>query len=248
MPDLLPWSVRTFGATNAATLAKALREALRRAHARALSAHTSGGLVSNDLYGTGLALAQHEELLQGVADTGIEGAGHVKVLRFRFAKIGEHVFYPVRYADAATVEFTEAQLRQPVSELRRTLFTRFAPKLAQASLYDELDPADWGTVDDVKTFGLGEDTKIVTVGYAANPNAGVLRMFWGEASLADQARLTWHDHDFEEIPMLLDADQRAKSALHAVPRGQVQRTFAEGVEPTVELGVRHEEEATGDNA
>lgn len=252
MSDPLTWPTTQFGEDAAATLATIFRGCLRRAHQRALAAHLSGGLGSNDLYGTGLALAQHEELARAVEECGLEGAGSVKVLRYRLARLKNFVFYPVRYGDSATLKASDATLRRPVSSFRRTLFAQHGPEPAQTSIYDELDPADWGDAifETAQSLGLDQDTKVITLAYAANPNAGLLRLFWGEAELTEDAHLSWHDRAYEEIPMLLEGAVAAGPTLRAVPGKQQERSFTQGAEPHVDLGMQteREEEATGESA
>jgi len=250
VPDTSSWSDRTFGAEIAANFAGTFRRGLRQAHTRALMAHVAGGLGTYDLYGTGLALAQHEELAQGMEDSGIEGAGSVKLLRYRLARWGDFVFYPLRYGDSATVKVSDATLRRPVSNMRRSLFAQHGPEPAQTSIYDELDVEDWGTFENARSLGLAEGTKVITLTYAANANAGLIKLFWGEAELTDDAHLSWHDRDYEEIPMLLDGASTATSTLRAVPDAQSEQSFTQGAEPVVDLGIQteHEEEATGDSA
>jgi hypothetical protein len=209
-------------------LGLAVARAIHQAHSRALAAHISSELTSNDAYGVALHAAQHEELaaecgtLQGVSIRKPRG------VRGRFALVVRDlpavVLYPWRYASDNTVPRERARLRPPVSDLRKSLLalnTSAIPgqlTLDQAALdYAQLEAGlaeEQALLDQLASLG-----QVVVVGYASNPGAGVFELGWGDLELVDEerGRVVWRY--WEELPPPGDQAAGGAGQQPAVPGG-----------------------------
>ena len=189
------WARERFG-TAAAALRHAIAQALAAAHRRALSAHVGSELRrTTRAYGMPMADIQHDAMVEfaGV----VEGAEvfHPAGGQYRLVRVRGVVLYPWRYA-ADTTPVREARMRYPVSDVRRHLLGGGQPPNLQLSL-DDID----GTGDPELLTALAQAGQVVTVAYASNPGAGVLRAYWGDAELVDGQRglVIWHH--LEELPL-----------------------------------------------
>lgn len=201
-----PWARQRFGAA-AQPLRAAIPLALQEAQRRALAAHLAGELESRDAYGGPLAVMQHEELARHTM--GIDGVRTVKPpshSRYRLVVVGDVVLYPWRYASDAR-DFERAQLRRPVSELRKDLLalTEEPPPppewtLDQAELTEDERMAEY---EDEKALrrDLVEAGRTVLIAYASNPESGLLRVVWGDAELVDDERGTLRWTHPEDLPL-----------------------------------------------
>ncbi|MEZ0076450.1 hypothetical protein [Planotetraspora sp. GP83] len=111
-----------------------------------------------------------------------------------------NLLLPFRYAEDDTTPITEARITDGrISALARELFTRYGP----AASYRQLTLEDEAELAEVRPTlaGLPDDTRLIPVAYAGNAQAGLLRLYWGEAELIDEfGRLRWHH--YEPIPLL----------------------------------------------
>jgi hypothetical protein len=202
------WARERLG-DEAAELGQAVASAIHQAHSRALAAHISSELASNDAYGVALHAAQHEELaaacgkLPGVSIRKPQG------IRGRFGLVVRDlppvVLYPWRYATDNAVPRERARLRPPVSDLRKSLLslnTSSIPgqlTLDQAALdYVQLEAElaeEQALLDQLARFG-----QVVVIGYASNPGAGIFELGWGDLELVDEdrGRVVWRY--WEELP------------------------------------------------
>jgi hypothetical protein len=201
---------------NAAFLREVIPQALVAAHVRARQGHDGAGLTTLDVYGHGLAVVQFEEMANWIA--ALDGARMVKLHRYYLAVLNGWVFYPWRYADDNVTKIEEAQLRRPVSMLRRRLFAAHGPEPRQPALDESLELP---TMEELhQAFPqLGEDTRLCVIPYACSVNSGVLNVAWGEAELhSNDGSLTWHRRP-QPLPLPshdADDDMRAGRRLVAV--------------------------------
>jgi hypothetical protein len=116
------WAQERFGSA-APQLRWSIPAALHAAHRRALAAHLASKLETNDAYGIPLAVIQHQEMVARLES--VEGVRTIrpKGSRYALVRIGNVVLYPWRYASDAQTPVEQASLRQPVSALRKDLFT-----------------------------------------------------------------------------------------------------------------------------
>jgi hypothetical protein len=113
------------------------------------------------------------------------------------------VFYPWRYATDPTKDRGKARLRQPVSELRKTLLSLNAKTVNPQLTLDQalIDPdqldaelaEEQAMLEELEKLG-----KVVTVGFGSNPAAGIFGLGWGEVDLVDSETgeviwLHWED-------------------------------------------------------
>lgn len=189
------WARERFG-TAAQALRRAVAEALLAAHRRALSAHVGSELQrTTRAYGMPMADIQHDAMVEFAG--AVEGAEvfHPIGGQYRLVRVRGVVLYPWRYA-ADTTPVREARMRHPVSDVRRQLLGGGQGGHQQLSL-DDLDDSG----DPELLSALTEAGQVVTVAYASNPGAGILRAHWGDAELVDGQRglVVWHH--LEELPL-----------------------------------------------
>ncbi|OLR91951.1 hypothetical protein [Actinokineospora bangkokensis] len=187
-----PWSLSLFGEL-AESVGRAVPLALREAERRALAGHEAMGLTSKDVYGH-LWQTQHEELVRHIG--GLDGVRTIRPrgARYDLLVVGENnvILYPWRYGDDLRKSVDQAKMR--MSEVRRNLLdlTPTTPD-AQLSL-EEADKSEEQLrteaeeaeqiVADMATAG-----RMVLIAYASNPQSGLLRIYWGEATQTDESGL-----------------------------------------------------------
>ncbi|GGL05712.1 hypothetical protein [Nocardia jinanensis] len=202
------WETDRFG-VHALPLRRAIWRGLQAAHQRALAAYEGLGLNSNDGYGL-IWLVQHDELGIAVEEV-VSDARRIKPARARYelVVVGDTnvILYPWKFADDAHTPVEVAKMT--MSKLRENLLALTQEPEDQLSIeqahltQEELDAA----FEDVDTFlaDAVEAGRLVLIAYASNPLSGVLRVYWGEASQADdQGRLNWKH--LEQIPPVADTD------------------------------------------
>jgi len=195
------WATARFGAA-AGELMLVVPRALEAAHQYALRAHAASGLTSNDAYGHTLKVQQYQQLAEHaacVAGVSIRRPGGIGG-RFEYVVFEETavVLAPWRYANDRLKSYDKARLRTPVSDLNRTLLG-FGQRIDSQYSFDQLekDPDELAAeqveeaavVEQLSAFG-----RVVTVGYASNPMAGVSGMVWGDLELinAQTGVIAWH--------------------------------------------------------
>ena len=189
------WARERFGAA-AGQLRDAVAAALAEAHRRALSAHVGSELRrTTRAYGMPMADIQHDAMVEYAG--AVDGAEVIHPIggQYRLVRVRGVVLYPWRYAADAT-PVREARMAHPVSDVRRHLLGGAQPGSVQLSLDEFLEG---GGDPDVLT-ALAEAGQVVTVAYASNPGAGVLRAYWGDAELVDGQRGLVMWHYLEELP------------------------------------------------
>ncbi|MFF2087486.1 hypothetical protein ACFVVM_27245 [Nocardia sp. NPDC058176] len=198
-----PWETKRFGG-NALLLRNAIWRGLRAAHQRALAAHTGLKLESNDGYGL-IWLVQHEEVGHAI-EAVVPELRRIKPARARYELnvVGEDsiILYPWKFADDAHTPVTNAKMT--MSKLRESLLALTQAKSDSQLSFDHAELTEEeldAEFEDDETFldDAIEAGRLVLIAYAANPRAGILRVFWGEASQADdRGRLSWSE--IEQIP------------------------------------------------
>ena len=203
-----PWSSSLFGEL-AEPVGRAVPFALREAERRALAGHEAMGLSSRDVYGH-LWQTQHEELVRHLG--GLDGVRTIRPrgARYDLLVVGENnvILYPWRYGDDLRRSVDQAKMR--MSEVRRNLLD-LTPKTPDAQLsLEEADKSEEQLraeaeeaeqlVADMATAG-----RMVLIAYASNPQSGLLRIYWGEATQADESGLlNWSDR--EQLPITADEE------------------------------------------
>ena len=160
-------------------------------------------MTANDTYGSTLHVTQYQQLVEfarGIPRVTVRKPVEV-TSRFEFIVLDAPpvVLYPWRYATDRSKSRDAAKLRKPVSDLRRTLLSIAArhvdPQLTleQATLGAEQLEADFvdeqAVLEQLANFG-----RVVTVGYASNPSAGLFDIGWGDMELINEAtgEVVWH--------------------------------------------------------
>lgn len=232
------WARRTFGA-HADALRQAIPTALDRAWVRARTAHDSAEMTTLHTYGTTLWVAQHEELIRAIGQLG--PIREAQLIGYRLVVLGSHAFFPLCYTDQATVPVERARLPKPLSPQRQQLYGAHSPAVddPQLLLLDWTDPAPADRPRPLPE--LGADTQLITVAYACNLEAGLLRVEWGEAEHVGDGELRWGHH--EPLPLPTD-DQEPSRRLRPVgdtgqpgQPGQPER-FGHGRQPDIGLDIR----------
>lgn len=222
------WAKARFGGY-AGDFARHVTQAIHSAHDRAMAAHLAGELDSSDAYGTTLAVAQHEELnarsrhIDGVAMRKPSGIRS----RFDLVVFGPTavVLYPWRYAVDAKTSRVNAKLRKPLSDLRVNLLTLAPPSQdRQLSLLDEqIDLRESEELDSLESQ-IADRGRVVTIGYASNPSAGIIDIGWGDAELVDLEIGTVHWSHWEPLSGVELATSRVN--LRPVPDAGITRPSA----------------------
>jgi hypothetical protein len=202
------WAQAHFG-DGAGELAQAVARAIHQAHGRALAAHIGGGLAFNDAYGVTLHAAQYEELAAKCSDLPGVSIRKPKGVRSRFPLVVRDdppvVLYPWRYATDKAVPRERAKLRPPVSDLRKSLLSLNANTLPDQLTLDqaELDlqqleaelAEEQALLDQLESLG-----RVITIGYASNPSAGIFELVWGDVELVDEETGEVFWRYWEELP------------------------------------------------
>lgn len=225
MPAYTPpsvWALERFDAA-ASVLRAQVPAALRAAHGRARAAHVGSGLETNDAYGGTLWLIQHEELIACANAIGTASVIRPPGSRYSLLVVNGVVLYPWRYAADRTTQIEDARLREPVSELRRTLFGALTPSVVatqEPTLFDDVGDEEARAVAVAAERDAAEPTsryaRMVLIAYASNPQGGILAAEWGDASLLDDGRVRWAYH--EPLPLHLSQEGGA-AADGYVPTG-----------------------------
>jgi len=207
-PKLSAWARERLGDA-AGEVARAVVRAIHQAHGRAMAAHISSELDTNDTYGVTLHVAQYKELaaecrcLPGVSIRKPKGVNS----RFDLVVRDDPpvVLYPWRYATDTAIQRDRAKLRPPVSDLRKSLLFLNASIMPDQLTLDqaELDPEELevqlaeeqALLDQLASFG-----QVVTIGYASNPGAGIFDLGWGDVELVntETGAVIWRH--WEQLP------------------------------------------------
>ena len=189
------WAEARFG-TTAGDLTRAVTLAIHRAHGLALDAHISSTLSSNDAYGATLHVTQYEQLVDLARDIPGVSIRRPTDVRCRFELVvlddPPVVFYPWRYATDNSRPREAARLRQPVSDLRKTLLSLNASTVCGQLSFDQAE-RDYSQVEaelaeeEAILAQLEQFGRVVTIGYASNPGGGIFDLGWGELDLVDES-------------------------------------------------------------
>ncbi|TVU62033.1 hypothetical protein FQP90_13325 [Paenarthrobacter nitroguajacolicus] len=193
------WAREAFGGA-AGELSARIPEAIRSAHATALTAHVAADMTTNDTYGHTLKVKQYELLVAQVREVPGVMIRRPQGMRFDLAVVPETnvAILPLRYATDRKDRREDSRLAAPVSDLRQSLLglnSSAAPRQltidhafvdddALASGFEELEELD----RQLRRFG-----RLVVIGYASNPAAGVWGIGWGDLELKNAAtgEITW---------------------------------------------------------
>lgn len=252
------WASERFG-DRADAVRRQLAASLLEAMGNAQDAQSSGHSDKRYTYGFTMMARRYEALAEGLRDEpGFQlvrphGSPHHLVV------LGGNLLLPFRYAEDDRTPISEARVSDGrISSLVRELFDRFGPatsyrqeeldlalatepaRSAQSSqaTQEELDlsaGADGPATVRPALTGLPGDTRLVPVAYAGNAQAGLLRLYWGEAELIDEfGRIRWLHH--EPIP-LPAASPGAVRGLWTAEPGAASR-FDDGLVPALALSTR----------
>ncbi|MRH92785.1 hypothetical protein GFY24_36120 [Nocardia sp. SYP-A9097] len=201
------WESAQFGEL-ALEVRAAVWEALQAAHLRAVASQEGSGLSSNDAYGL-MWLILPEELAKALSAVTLVRTPRPKGARYCLTVLDESnlIIYPWKYGDTAYAPLESAKMN--LSEVRKRLLA-----LGTGSASDQLslDHAAMSDEEIDEQFQAEQDFlqdaadagRLIVLAFASNPHAGVLRAFWGDASLGDgSGRLEWSH--VEEIPLVFEA-------------------------------------------
>jgi hypothetical protein len=168
-------------------------QAMATAVNRQIDAHQASGLRSLHAYG-GAWPAQYEELVSYLGE--LDG---VEVVRptgsaVHLVVVNGILLVPFRYADDLATPLTDARVTQKLNKTCRALLSQFGPDsdTQQLTLTDELFPVhDDETTPGATLLGDVEPDGMVLIFFAANVDAGVLGIGWGEAALPSDGSLQW---------------------------------------------------------
>lgn len=235
------WEAERFG-DMALPLRGAIWRGLEAAHQRALAAHKGSGLDTNDAYGL-MWLIQNPEVVKAVEKV-VPGARRIKPLRARYELIvvGDIILYTWRFSDDAYSPLESAKMT--LSKTREHLLA-LTPSIPDQLTFDHADLSEEeldAEFQDLQAFldDAVEAGRMVVVAYASNPHAGVLRVYWGDASKADdQGRLNWSH--FEEIPSPVDLGETGDTGFNGTTlRPAVPSAAGTNDEQTVRFDLRAE--------
>ncbi|WP_440098245.1 hypothetical protein [Streptosporangium sp. H16] len=246
------WASERFG-DRADAVRGRLAASLLEAMGNAQDAQSSGHSDKRYTYGFTMMARRYEAIAEGLRDEpGFQlvrphGSPHHLVV------LGGNLLLPFRYAEDDRTPISEARVSDGrISSLVRELFDRFGPAtsyrqeeldlaLGEESAQpaqEELDlsaGADGPATVRPALTGLPGDTRLVPVAYAGNAQAGLLRLYWGEAELIDEfGRIRWLHH--EPIP-LPAASPGAVRGLWTADPGAASR-FDDGLVPALALSTR----------
>lgn len=196
------WAVERFGPRLAAELWSLVPQAIGAAVNRALDAHEASRMQTDHAFGAGWSLP-YEELVNHLQS--INGARLVSPPRafYQLVVVGGHVLLPWRFADDAGVSIEDSRAVRRLGVLGRELLRRFGPPPRwRAEPLPLFDNATEQHEADLVSSALGElesPPRVLIVGFAANSTQGLLRLCWGEASLAAGGDLHWRYH--EDLPL-----------------------------------------------
>ncbi|MFS0717901.1 hypothetical protein ABC337_09870 [Arthrobacter sp. 1P04PC] len=199
------WAQAAFGGV-AEDLAARIPDALRAAHVAALSAHVSAEMTTNDTYGHTLKVKQHELLVEHLRDIPGVTTRRPQGMRFELAVIPETnvAILPLRYTTDPKERREDARLASPVSDLRKSLLSinsSVAPRQLTIEHAFEDDAILAGNLEELEVVDkqLRSFGRIVVVGYASNPVAGVWGIGWGDLELEDESSGKVHWTHWESL-------------------------------------------------
>ncbi|GGL03397.1 hypothetical protein Sme01_65420 [Sphaerisporangium melleum] len=242
--EMSRWATERFGERAAAVRGR-LAASLLEAATNAQDAQKSSRSDKRYAYGSTLMARRYEALVDAFrAEPGFQvvrphGSPHHLVV------LDGNLFLPFRYADDDTTPIGEARVGDGrVSALVRELFSRFGPKTRY-----EQEVLDLG-MDDEEGEAAGQrelaaarpllarlpaDTRLIPVAYAANAQASLLKLYWGEAELIDDmGRVHWVH--CEQIPLLTALPWVAQTIPSAEPA--LASRFDQSAEPDIALTSR----------
>ncbi|MFC4591648.1 hypothetical protein [Sphaerisporangium corydalis] len=239
-PGISRWATERFG-ERAASVRGQLAASLLEAAGNAQDAQKSSRSDKRYAYGSTLMARRYEALVDGFKnDPGFQvvrpyGSPHHLVV------LDGNLILPFRYAEDDTTPISEARVSDGrVSALVRELFTRFAPAttyhqevldLALASDDEETQLAELAAARPLLAQ-LPADTRLIPVAYAANAQASLLKLYWGEAELLDDmGRIHWTH--VEQIPLLTALPWVTQGLPTAEP--DMAGRFDHGAEPDLTL-------------
>jgi hypothetical protein len=207
------WAAARFG-QYAGMVARLAPQAIAAAVARQIDAHEAAGLRTRHAYG-GAWPAQYEELtLQLGARDGVE------VVRPRgsavhMVLVNGCLLVPFRYAENLATNLTDPRVASQLNKTCRELLGLFGPQTesSQPTLSDGLFPmpAAVAAASEPRLLGDTEPDAIVLVVFAANEQAGLLRIGFAEAALQDDGGVQWQHTEWLPLPA------SASQAGHARP-------------------------------
>ncbi|MCW2881685.1 MAG: hypothetical protein JWQ95_5785 [Sphaerisporangium sp.] len=239
-PQISSWAAERFG-ERAASVRGQLAASLIEAAGNAQDAQKSSRSDKRYAYGSTLMARRYEALVDGFRnEPGFHvvrpyGSPHHLVV------LDGNLLLPFRYAEDDTTPISEARVSDGrVSALVRELFTRFGPKTTYHQ--EELDLAlavddEQAQLDELAAARpllaqLPGDTRLIPVAYAANAQASLLKLYWGEAQLIDDmGRVDWLH--CEQIPLLTALPWVAQGLPVAEPDAAAR--FDRGAEPDLTL-------------
>lgn len=188
------WATERFGAA-ADQLVEAVPRAIRRAHEYAAAAQAAGGTPHLDPYGHTLKNRQHECLVEEALAIGGFESFQPRGVPFQLVRLlGTRVaLLPWRYA--TNQKTTRLTARMKPSAFRRDLLTgsggpRDQMTIEQAELTEAEIEAQYAEEKAVWEQ-LRSLARVVTVGYASNPN-GIIGLGWGDVELrGDDGTVDW---------------------------------------------------------
>ncbi|RCG30215.1 hypothetical protein DQ384_15800 [Sphaerisporangium album] len=203
-PRMSSWATERFGA-RAADVRRQLAASLREAAENAQDAQKWSRSDKRYAYGSTLMARRYEALVAGFRNE--PGFQVIRPYRspHHLVVLDGNLFLPFRYAEDDTTPISEARISDGrVSALARELFTRYGPRTiyTQEELDLGVDEHD-DELDEVRPLlaRLPADTRLIPVAYAANAQASLLRLYWGEAELVDDlGHIHWLH--CEPIPLL----------------------------------------------
>jgi hypothetical protein len=190
-------------------MARAVAKAIYQAHDRAMAAHVSGMLESNDTYGVTLHVAQYEELAAEARDIPGVLIRKPRDVRGRFPLVVRDdppvVLYPWRFTKDKAIARERAKMHPPVSDLRKTLLALNTDTISdqltldQAEMDSEQLEAELAEEQAVLAQ-LARLGRVVTVGFGSNSSSGIFELGWGDVELIDEetGRVMWRC--WEQLP------------------------------------------------
>lgn len=217
------WESEQFGHLALEVRAAAWR-AMEAAHLRAVASQKGSGLSSNDAYGL-MWLIMPEELAKELAAVTVVRTPRPKGARYCLTVLDESnlIIYPWKYADTAYAPLESAKMN--LSDVRRRLLALGVTSASDQLSFEHAAMSDEELAAEIQAEGeflheAAEAGRLIVLAFASNPHAGVLRAFWGDASLGDESgHLDWGH--VEEIPRASELAEGSRPApartLAAVP-------------------------------
>lgn len=188
------WAVERFGA-QAGLVRERVVAAFLQAVANAQDAQAVSSSDKRFTYGSTLMIRRYETLVENLRD--LPGVRTVKpeTAPYELVLVGENLLFPFRYAEDDRTSLVEARIGDGrISGLAAALFRRFGAR------HTYVQEPLWGEEERPILAGLPADTRLIPLAYAANDQAGLIKLYWGEAALVDPSgHLAWTYH--EEIPL-----------------------------------------------